>query len=218
MSTRPLRMATAAMNARQRVLDVVGTSKAAARIRAGAIELFAAHGYGSTSLRDIAAHVGLSPGAVYPHYKTKESLLFAIAIEGHASVLAAVTAADSQDRPPIERLTAAVIEYVVWHADNHLGARVVQYELRSLSDQHFKAVASLRRATSDVFADIVETGHKSGDFRPVDVDATVLAITSLGIDVSRWFPTRKYSDPAALAAQYSELTLLMVGAKRRSRR
>jgi AcrR family transcriptional regulator len=35
--------------------SVVSTSKAAARIRAAAIEAFAEHGYGGTTTRDIAA-------------------------------------------------------------------------------------------------------------------------------------------------------------------
>lgn len=206
------------MDAAQSAATHVGTSRAAARIRHSAMEMFAVHGYGSTSLRDIAADLGLSPGAVYPHYKTKESLLFAIAIEGHTSVLSQVTAVDAADRPPIERLSATVTAYVRWHAENHLRARVVQYELRSLSGPNLKVVARLRRATSNVFTAIIEAGRDSGAFSPVDVDATVLAITSLGVDVSRWFPTRKYSDPATLAERYSEIVLMMVGAQRRSDR
>ncbi|HWS93146.1 MAG TPA: TetR family transcriptional regulator, partial [Mycobacterium sp.] len=122
--------------------------------------------------------------------------------------------ADAPDRPPVERLTAVVTAYVKWHADNHQRARVVQYELRSLSAPNLEVVARLRRATSGVFKTIVEAGRASGDFSVVDVDTTVLAITALGVDVSRWFPTRKYSDPAALAVKYSQLTTMMVGATR----
>lgn len=101
----------------------VGTSKAAARIRAAAIKVFAAKGYGATSTREIAASVNLSPGAVYPHYKTKESLLFAISLEGHLAALDATTDADSPTAPPVDRLTATVGAYVKWHAHHHTLAR-----------------------------------------------------------------------------------------------
>ncbi|MFC9763956.1 TetR/AcrR family transcriptional regulator [Rhodococcus jostii] len=194
------------------VVSEVGTSKAAARIRAAAIEVFAAKGYGATTTREIAASLDLSPGAVYPHYKTKESLLFAISLEGHDAALAAVAQADQPTASPAVRLAATVTAYVKWHADNHALARVVQHELRSLSHEHFKAIADIRRTTSRVFTRIIEDGDASGDFQTIDVEAATLAITSLGVDVSRWFPSNTYSEPDTLATRYVELALRMVGA------
>ena len=191
----------------------VGTSKAAARIRAAAIKVFASKGYGATSTREIAASVDLSPGAVYPHYKTKESLLFAISLEGHLAALDATTDADSPTAPPVDRLTATVAAYVKWHARHHTLARVVQYELRSLSDEHLEAIVRIRRATSAVFQRIIDAGEQSGDFQMIDAEAATLAITSLGVDVSRWFPSNAYSDPDTLAGRYVELALRMVGAR-----
>ena len=38
------------------------------------------------------------------------------------------------------------------------------------------------------------------------------AITSLGVDVSRWFPSNTYSEPDIIATRYVELALRMVGA------
>lgn len=65
---------------------------------------YIAKGYGAATLREVAASLDLSPGAVYPHYKTKESLLFAISWEGHHSVLAAITGADRPAASRIDRL------------------------------------------------------------------------------------------------------------------
>ena len=189
----------------------LGTSKAAARIRAAAIEVFAAKGYGATTTREIAASLDMSPGAVYPHYKTKESLLYAISLEGHHAVLAAITAADRPDVAAADRLTSTVTAYVIWHADNRASARVGQYELRSLSPEHFAIIADIRRSTTKVFTRIIEAGATAGDFHPFDIEAAALAITSLGIDVSRWFPSHAYSDPRIIAARYVELALRMVG-------
>ncbi|MFD7010890.1 MULTISPECIES: TetR/AcrR family transcriptional regulator [Rhodococcus] len=189
----------------------LGTSKAAARIRAAAIEVFAAKGYGATTTREIAASLDMSPGAVYPHYKTKESLLYAISLEGHHSVLAAITAADCPDVAAPDRLTSTVTAYVIWHADNRASARVAQYELRSLSPEHFAIIADIRRSTTKVFKRIIEAGATAGDFHPLDIEAAALAITSLGVDVSRWFPSHAYSDPSIIAARYVELALRMVG-------
>jgi AcrR family transcriptional regulator len=47
-------------------------------IRDVAIELFAQHGYGRTSLREIAERLGMTKAALYYHYPSKQSLLLAI--------------------------------------------------------------------------------------------------------------------------------------------
>jgi hypothetical protein len=109
-------------------------------------------------------------------------------------------------------LAATVAAYVAWHAENGALARVVQYELRSLTPEHFSIIAGLRRATSGAFTRIVVEGARTKDFHPIDVDAAVLAITSLGIDVSRWFPTHTHKDPSVVAQRYVELAQRMVGA------
>lgn len=193
--------------------DGVPGSKAAARIRRAACEVFAAKGYGLATTREIAASLGMSPGAVYPHYKTKESLLFAIAMEGHRAVLDALLAADDPARSPTERLRAAIASFVRWHAENRAIARVIQYELRALTDDHFELIAGLRRATTRVFTEIAEAGAASGEFSFGDVSTVTLALTSLGIDVSRWFPVRNHADADDLADDYAEIALRIVGAR-----
>ncbi|MDD1963792.1 TetR/AcrR family transcriptional regulator [Pseudomonas putida] len=42
----------------------------------GAIELFALHGYQAIGLRDLAVHVGLTTGALYNHFESKQTLLY----------------------------------------------------------------------------------------------------------------------------------------------
>ena len=49
-----------------------------ARIRAVAMELFAAEGYERTSLREIAERVGMTKASLYYHYPSKQALLLAL--------------------------------------------------------------------------------------------------------------------------------------------
>ena len=43
-----------------------------------AAELFAINGFEATSMREIAAHMGKTPGSIYHHFKSKDELLIAI--------------------------------------------------------------------------------------------------------------------------------------------
>jgi AcrR family transcriptional regulator len=194
-------------------LAEVGTSKAAARARAAAAHVFAAKGYGATTTREIAAHMQLSAGALYPHYRTKESLLYAVALEGHAESLMHVVRADDTTAAPTERLLSTMAAYTEWHARNRALARVVQYELQALTRPHYRAISSLRSATASVIDVIIEDGCNVGQFACDNADAASLAINSLAVDVSRWFPSNRHFDAVALGTTYGELALKLVGAR-----
>lgn len=192
-------------------LAEIGTSKAAARFRAAAADVFASKGYGGTTTREIAAHLDLSPGALYPHYRTKESLLYAVSLEGHMASLTHLVRADEVDDAPIYRLKKTMAAYTEWHARNRALARVVQYELHALSRPHFRTIAALRSATTSVIDVIIEDGCIAGHFGTDDPEAASLAINSLAVDVSRWFPSTKHFDAIALGIIYGELALKLVG-------
>jgi AcrR family transcriptional regulator len=185
-------------------------AQAAARFRAAAIEAFAEQGYGATSTRDIANRLGLSTAAMYPHYKSKESLLYAISLDGHQSALHELERTDQPQIAPPDRLRLVVSAFTCWQANNSVLARVLQYEIRSLTPEHYKDVATLRRATSAVIGTIIETGSISGDFTVTDTDGVLLAISSLCVDVCRWFPSRTHSDPDLLGELYADIALRIV--------
>ncbi|HET7072623.1 MAG TPA: TetR/AcrR family transcriptional regulator [Mycobacterium sp.] len=191
---------------------VVSSSKAAARIRAAAIEAFAEHGYGGTTTRDIAARLGLSAAAMYPHYKSKEELLFVIAYEGHQKTVEWLQAADPVSESPAKRLRAVVAEFARTQAAYHGRSRVVEYELTALSPDHYRVILGLRRKLTRHLREIVEAGAADGSFAVPDADGVTIAIVSLCVDVCRWFPAGRYADPETVANLHSELALRLVNA------
>lgn len=191
---------------------VITTSKAAARIRAAAIDAFAADGYGGTTTRDIAARLDLSPAAMYPHYRSKEELLFAISYEGHQLAHDFVAAADPTDAAPIERLRTVVAAFASWQARHHAQARVIQYELTALTRDHYRVLVRMRRETTAIVRSVVDAGIESGEFTVPDAEGVTLALMSLCVDVCRWFPAGAYTDPLAVGDLYADLAARMVGA------
>ncbi|MCC3767077.1 TetR/AcrR family transcriptional regulator [Streptomyces sp. UNOC14_S4] len=187
------------------------TPDAARRLVIAAVAAFAERGYHATTTRDIAGRAGMSPAALYIHYRTKEELLYRISGVGHRLALEILRRESGRDGTPAERLAAAVRAFVRWHAEHHTTARVVQYELQALGEEHYAEIVGLRRETDATVRGIVEDGVAAGDFAVPDVPGTTLAVLSLCIDVARWFNSEGKRTPDEVGELYADLALRMVG-------
>ncbi|AJP01293.1 TetR family transcriptional regulator [Streptomyces cyaneogriseus subsp. noncyanogenus] len=190
------------------------TPDAARRLLVAAVEAFAERGYHATTTRDIAGRAGMSPAALYIHYKTKEELLHRISRIGHDKALDILRTAAGGEGSAAERLADAVSSFVRWHAGRRTTARVVQYELDALGPEARAEILALRRQVDAEVRGIIEDGVAAGEFDVADVQGTTLAVLSLCIDVARWFNIEGPRTPDEVGALYADLVLRMVGARR----
>ncbi len=190
------------------------TPEAARKLLVAAVEAFAERGYHATTTRDIAGRAGMSPAALYIHYKTKEELLHRISRIGHDKALKILQAAAEGPGTAAERLDGAVRSFVRWHAERHTTARVVQYELDALSEEHRTEIVELRRRSDAAVRRILNDGVKAGEFDVPDVPGTTLAVLSLCIDVARWFNAQGRRTPDEVGELYADLVLRMVTAQK----
>jgi AcrR family transcriptional regulator len=184
------------------------TPDAARRMLIAAAQAFADKGYHATTTRDIAARAGMSPAAVYIHYRSKEDLLFQISRIGHTLSLAVLTSVPGTD--PVERMAAAVSSFASWHAEYRTAAKVVQYELGALSPEHYATVAELRRQIEACVRGMVAAGVESGAFSVPDQRGASLAVLSLCIDVARWYRPEGARTPSEIGTLYADLVLRML--------
>ncbi|MET8978723.1 TetR/AcrR family transcriptional regulator [Streptomyces sp. NPDC004539] len=188
------------------------TPDAARRLLVAAVEAFAERGYHATTTRDIASRAGMSPAALYIHYKTKEELLHRISRIGHDRALDILRTAARGEGTAAARLADAVSSFVRWHAVRRTTARVVQYELDALGPDARAEIVALRREVNAEVSGILEDGVASGEFDVIDVRGTTLAILSLCVDVARWFNVHGTRTPEEVGELYADLVLRMVGA------
>jgi AcrR family transcriptional regulator len=188
------------------------TPDARTRLARAAIDAFAARGFHGTTTRDISTAAGMSPAALYVHHRSKEELLFELAHTGHLRVLELVRASVARSDDPVAQLGDLVEDFVRDHAVAHTGARVINYELAALSEEHRAQILAVRHDIDMVVRDVVERGVAAGVFSTPDPHMTSLAILSLGIDVARWFRDEGRWSPDEVAAHYRLLALRMLGA------
>ena len=183
---------------------------AARRLMAAAVESFAKRGYHATTTRDIATAAGMSPAALYVHFRAKSAVLFAISRSGHERTLALVQNTMAEYDDPVDAMRVLVERFVAWHARRHVVARVVQHELAALNPDDFEVVRELRRTIEALVRDLVSQGVEAGAFTVPDVRTAARAVLSLGIDVARWYSPTSKPTPEVLGKQYAELVLNML--------
>jgi AcrR family transcriptional regulator len=188
-----------------------GLGEVERRLLTSAARCFAANGYHATTTRDIAAGVGLSPAALYVHFRSKELVLFEIMRAGHEHALACIKApAIEAAGNPADVLASMVSRYTAWHARHHVAARVCQYELAGLTPEHYEEVIQIRHLTNEVFRDAIERGIANGVFAAADVNRLVRGMLSLSIDLVRWYRLDSPDSPGQLGEFYAGLALKMV--------
>jgi AcrR family transcriptional regulator len=209
---RPRKSALQDVSANSAGLWVGIESESSRRILLAALAAFAKHGFQAATTREISEGAGMSPAALYVHYKAKSDLLYEISRIGHQSVLDEVEQA-LRDAPadPEERVRRFVVAFAKWHADHHVVARVIQYELKALPRRQFRRIAELRNRFEQLLGAELKAGVKSGAFDIAELDATTLAILSLCIDLARWYhPGDDHKTSDEVGHFYADLVARMI--------
>ena len=118
-------------------------------IEAAAAELFAARGFAGTGMADIAAEVGITPGAIYRHFSSKEDLLERIVLGSLSRIGAVVdaTTASEPDASSADRVRALIPAMLDIAQANRAFVATYLRERRRLTDA---GLAKRRDAERDV--------------------------------------------------------------------
>jgi AcrR family transcriptional regulator len=159
-------------------------------VLAVAVELFNERGYDGTSMRDLAARLGIAKSAIYHHVAGKKELLRLALDRALAGLSAVADRARVLPAPAIERL-----EYLVRGSIEVLEAEspYVTLLLRVRGNTDVERAALDRRRGFDQFAaELVAQAVDDGDIRP-DADAMITARLLFGLvnSIVEWYrPTR----------------------------
>jgi AcrR family transcriptional regulator len=173
-----------------------------------ATKLFADRGFESTSVQAIVQKAGVTKGAMYHYFSSKDDLLFEI----YARVLRMQTEHLDQfaeaDKPVAERVHAAAADVVETSIAN-LDDTVIFFRSMHQLNEHKRAeVRKERRRYHERFRQLVEEGQRSGDFRgdvPADlvVDYFFGAVHHLGT----WYRKRGPLSGQEIGQHFADLLL-----------
>ena len=186
-------------------------STVARQLLAAAIELFAEQGYHATKTRDIPARIGMSTGAMYAHFRSKEDLLFEISLTGHRRGVATLAGAATDVADPADQLARMVRAFSVYHARFHMIGKIVHYELYGMTQEHLAQVLEVRRHTATLIEDVIRRAVESDVLTAPDVTGTGRAVLSLCVDVARWYHDHRDETPQEIGDLNAQLALRMLG-------
>ena len=126
------------------------------RILRQAAELFALHGYGGTSMNEVAQACGVSKAALYHYVRDKSELLMLIALT-HVGRLEQLTAEVlDRDLPAPERLRQLILRFVDEYAGSRHEHRVLTEDVKFLEPEEQRRVLAAQRRVVAAFAEVVQ--------------------------------------------------------------
>ncbi len=197
----------------------IGGTPLQRRLADAAVELFYARGATATTVRDITAACGLTPGALYNHFSSKDHLLYLLVRDVHRQVnteMAAVLAGAGPD--PAEQLVA-MVRFLVGHtAVFKKRSRVANREFTALAGERRQEIRGLRRQLRDRLSGTLLAGAELGVFDLAggnDAPSATLAsatISNMCVHISEWTLEHYPLGIGDLQDRYALMALRIAGA------
>jgi len=128
-----------------------------------AAKLFRDKGYERTTVRDLAAAVGIQSGSLFHHFRTKEEILKAVMVETirlNTALMQAAVDAASTHRDKLQALIRAELESINGQTGEAMA--VLVFEWRSLSEESQAYVLELRDIYEQLWLDVLEALRQDG--------------------------------------------------------
>ncbi len=132
--------------------------------------LFAEKGFEGTSVQDVVVAAGVTKGAMYHYFSSKDDLLYEIYGRVLRMQMERLEKFVSQEGSVEERLHAAAADVVATTIENLDSTTIFFRSLHQLSEEKQKEIRRERRRYHETFRAMVVEGQQSGVFRD-DVSA-----------------------------------------------
>lgn len=108
------------------------------------LELFASKGFGQVGMRELASHLGLTPGSLYHHYPSKQHLLADLIEEFFDELLANLGRIEQQPRDKRGNLQRLIRAHLKLHREMPWHFRLVERDSGCLNVEQQQRVQHLR--------------------------------------------------------------------------
>lgn len=148
------------------------------KIIASAVRLFSARGYNAASVDDICADAGISKGAFYHHFKSKQELFLALLDQWLKTIDNAIEAASDKTAPETFMQIAEAFPYIFETAGEGLPMFLEFWLQASRDEKVWQASVAPYRRYHRYFTSLIKKGVNEGSFVEVNPELTARMIIS----------------------------------------
>lgn len=173
-----------------------------------ALDLFSTLGFSQTSVQQIVDQAGVTKGAFYHHFESKQQVLLLLHDQFLDDELARCQAIVEQRLSSEESLRRIIVELVLSVEEHQPAVSVWIREWRFLDPDHLAVVRPKRDALERILIDVITDGIASAEFKDVR-EARMIAFGIVGMCswVHEWYQPQGRVSGSAIGEIYADLVL-----------
>ena len=151
------------------------------RILGASLKLFANYGFNAASVDNICTDAGISKGAFYHHFPSKQAVFLDL-LEGWLATIDVGLEAMRKETVPETLLSMTeTLPYIFTSAGEHLPMFLEFWLQASRDEEIWQATIDPYRRYQKYFTRMIEQGMAEGSFKEVDAKATAEMIVSFAV-------------------------------------
>lgn len=157
------------------------------QVMSAAARLISEKGYHETSMRDIAAELGMSAASLYHYFPGKEDLVVALQRECFEELLRRSHERLRDLQSPTDRLFAFVSNHMTYVVDNIALLRVLVHEDARLSKDNREAMRTYKREYVELAKDLIQAVPREPGAPAIDDRIVVFALFGMMNWYYKWY-------------------------------
>jgi len=146
-----------------------------------AARVFREKGYQRATIEDVAREVGLLKGSLYYHIKSKDELLFKVAIVPLKTTTEELKNIVKSNKNASEKLRTAIIDRIRAFNNYHTEMTVFfQEKFEELPEEERNILRNGQREDESLWAEIIKEGMEKGEFKK-DLDIKIVTKGIMGM-------------------------------------
>ena len=156
-----------------------------------ASKLFREKGFGASSMRDLAEHVGVEAASLYNHIQSKSEILQAICFKVANDFLSHLDAVRESPEPVLKKLERIIRFHIRMMMDQYEYVYISDHEWRHLPEPYLSNFLNQRRNYRRSLSELVARGIEIGEMKSIDPYVAVLTMLSAISGIESWHRSRK---------------------------
>jgi len=165
-------------------------------------------GFSAMTMRDLSQETGMSSGALYPYFKSKEDLLYIIYKQGMSMVKRVLEKISQKNKNPEQKLEAVIKAHIFLSELVRSWFYLMFMEAKNIASSQWETVLKAENYTEAILVDILKSGEISGVFKQQNHLMTASIIKAMQ---QEWYLKRwKYKKRNISVDEYAEYVIEFV--------